>query len=118
MICDQCCRKLAMLLNSWSDEVKSDSFRMIAELIHSPEMKQMVSPLIDAIISPGDKTTPCVEQLMDVTFINAVDGPCLSLMVPVLSRALKERRSVACIFCHVHTRSEGMSHFTADTFTR
>ena len=35
---------------------------------------------------------PCVEKLMDVTFVNPIDGPCLSLMVPVLSRALKERR--------------------------
>eukprot|EP00281_Chroomonas_sp_CCMP1168_P020020 CAMPEP_0206232612 /NCGR_PEP_ID=MMETSP0047_2-20121206/11514_1 /ASSEMBLY_ACC=CAM_ASM_000192 /TAXON_ID=195065 /ORGANISM="Chroomonas mesostigmatica_cf, Strain CCMP1168" /LENGTH=646 /DNA_ID=CAMNT_0053656371 /DNA_START=32 /DNA_END=1973 /DNA_ORIENTATION=+ len=62
------------------------------QLIKSPEMQAMVQPLIEAIINPGDKTTPCIEQLMDVTFINAVDGPCLSLMVPVLTRGLKERR--------------------------
>eukprot|EP00282_Hemiselmis_andersenii_P038232 CAMPEP_0169444904 /NCGR_PEP_ID=MMETSP1042-20121227/10151_1 /TAXON_ID=464988 /ORGANISM="Hemiselmis andersenii, Strain CCMP1180" /LENGTH=656 /DNA_ID=CAMNT_0009556257 /DNA_START=812 /DNA_END=2782 /DNA_ORIENTATION=- len=65
---------------------------MGANLIKSPEMKGMVPALLDALIQPMDKTVPCVDQLMDVTFINAVDGPCLSLMVPVLSRALKERR--------------------------
>mmetsp|Transcript_20339 Transcript_20339/g.50855 ORF Transcript_20339/g.50855 Transcript_20339/m.50855 type:complete len:657 (+) Transcript_20339:40-2010(+) len=65
---------------------------MGAHLIKSPEMKGMVPALLDALISPMDKTVSCVDQLMDVTFINAVDGPCLSLMVPVLSRALKERR--------------------------
>jgi len=62
------------------------------ELIQSPEMKAMVEPIVDAIIVPTEKTTECVEQLMDVTFINAIDSPCLSMMVPVLSRALKERR--------------------------
>uniref|UniRef100_A0A7S0VV54 TOG domain-containing protein n=1 Tax=Hemiselmis tepida TaxID=464990 RepID=A0A7S0VV54_9CRYP len=61
-------------------------------LIKSPEMKGMVPALLDAFFSPMEKTVPCVDQLMDVTFINAVDGPCLSLMVPVLSRALKEKR--------------------------
>ena len=61
-------------------------------LIVSPEMKTMVPALLKAMFVPGEETVPCVDQLMDVTFINAVDGPCLSFMVPVLSRALKERR--------------------------
>lgn len=61
-------------------------------LVKSPEMKGMVPALLEAFFSPMEKTVPCIEQLLDVTFINAVDGPCLSLMVPVLSRALKEKR--------------------------
>jgi len=60
--------------------------------IHSPEMKAMVPHLIEAICNSAEKTVPCIELLMDVTFMNPIDRPCLAVMVPVLSRALKERR--------------------------
>eukprot|EP00960_Hanusia_phi_P042287 755411-Hanusia_phi.AAC.8 len=63
------------------------------ELITSPEMKAMVDPIVSAIISPGDMTNPCVERLMDVTFMNPIDRPCLALMVPVLRRGLTEKRN-------------------------
>jgi len=62
------------------------------ELIQSPEMKAMVPALTEAILSPATATKDCIEKLMDVTFINAIDRPCLSIMVPVLSRALKEQK--------------------------
>ena len=45
-----------------------------------------------AIIDPFEKNTPCVEKLMDVTFMNPIDRPCLSIMVPVLKKALQEKR--------------------------
>jgi hypothetical protein len=83
-------------LSDTKPEVQEAARRTVSvvatELITSPEMKAMVPSLLLAIFSPGEETMPCVEKLMDVTFVNPIDGPCLSLMVPVLSRALKERR--------------------------
>lgn len=83
-------------LNDTKPEVANGSKSVLTamgnHLIVSPEMKSMVPPLLKAMFVPGEETVPCVDQLMDVTFINAVDGPCLSFMVPVLSRALKEKR--------------------------
>merc|ERR1712216_572063 len=54
------------------------------ELINSPEMVAMVEPMVAAIINPSEHNTPCVEKLMDVTFMNPIDRPCLSIMIPVL----------------------------------
>jgi hypothetical protein len=62
------------------------------ELINSPEMVAMVDNLVAAIINPIENNTPCVEKLMDVTFMNPIDRPCLSIMVPVLKKALQEKR--------------------------
>ena len=62
------------------------------ELIHSPEMVAMVDHLVQALIDPFNSNTPCVEKLMDVTFMNPIDRPCLSIMVPVLKKALQEKR--------------------------
>jgi len=62
------------------------------ELINSPEMVAMVDPMVMAIIDPLNHNTSCVEKLMDVTFMNPIDRPCLSILVPVLQKALKEKR--------------------------
>ena len=62
------------------------------ELINSPEMVAMVDPMVAAIIDPEKHNTPCVEKLMDVTFMNPIDRPCLSIMIPVLKKALQEKR--------------------------
>jgi len=62
------------------------------ELINSPEMVAMVEPMVAAIINPSEHNTPCVEKLMDVTFMNPIDRPCLSIMIPVLKRAMQEKR--------------------------
>jgi len=62
------------------------------DLINSPEMVAMVDPMVMAIIDPLNHNTSCVEKLMDVTFMNPIDRPCLSILVPVLQKALKEKR--------------------------
>jgi len=62
------------------------------ELINSPEMVAMVDNLVAAIIDPIENTTPCVEKLMDVTFMNPIDRPCLSIMIPVLKKAMQDKR--------------------------
>jgi len=35
----------------------------------------------------------CIDVMMDITFVNAVDEPPLELVVPILSRALKDRKA-------------------------
>jgi hypothetical protein len=62
------------------------------QLIKSPEMVAMVEPMVAAIIDPQEHNTPCVEKLMDVTFMNPIDRPCLSIMIPVLKKAMQEKR--------------------------
>jgi len=83
-------------LSDTKGEVQSAAKACLTEigkkLINSPEMVAMVDHIVSAIIDPIEQTNPCVEKLMDVTFMNPIDRPCLSLLVPVLKKAMQEKR--------------------------
>jgi hypothetical protein len=65
---------------------------------------QDVAPAIPAVVNAVCKpaeTNRAVEELMGTTFVVTVDAPTLSILCPVLSRALKEKLAIhkraACI---------------------
>ena len=55
-------------------------------------MRPAIPAVVAAICKPSE-TIKAVEKLMHTTFIVSVDASTLSILCPVLSRALKEKLS-------------------------
>ena len=49
------------------------------------------SVLLEALMDPSTKTAPCLQVLLQTSFVHFIDAPSLALIMPVLQRALSER---------------------------
>ena len=63
----------------------------IGDVIRNPEIRGLSKYLLGAISAPAERTAPCLDVLLEMTFVNTVDAPSLALIVPVLSRGLRDR---------------------------
>eukprot|EP01134_Creolimax_fragrantissima_P001397 CFRG1397T1 len=63
----------------------------IGGVIKNPEIQEIVSVLLDALVDPDGKTQKCLTTLLDTNFVHFIDAPSLALIMPVLHRALKQR---------------------------
>jgi hypothetical protein len=66
----------------------------------NPDIKPAIPAVVKAICKPSD-TNKAIEELMGTTFVVSVDAPSLSILCPVLARALREKMAIhkraACI---------------------
>lgn len=66
----------------------------------NPDVASSIPAVVKAICKPSE-TNKAVEALMGTTFVVPVDAPTLSILCPVLARALKEKLAIhkrsACI---------------------
>ena len=66
----------------------------------NPDVSPAIPAVVKAVCKPAD-TNKAVGELMSTTFVVTVDAPTLSMLCPVLSRALKEKLAIhkraACI---------------------
>lgn len=66
----------------------------------NPDVAPAISAVVKAVCKPSE-TNKAVGELMSTTFVVTVDAPTLSILCPVLSRALKEKLAIhkraACI---------------------
>jgi elongation factor 3 len=62
----------------------------ICELINNRDIKDVIPAVIDCIIKPTE-TQECIHKLASTTFVQTVEAPALSLLVPLLLRGLRER---------------------------
>ena len=66
----------------------------------NPDVLPAISAVVKAVCKPAE-TNKAVSELMGTTFVVTVDAPTLSIICPVLSRALKEKLAIhkraACI---------------------
>ena len=74
-------------------EAATLALKAIGEVIRNPEIQALSNHLLGAIARPAELTSPCLDILLEVTFVNVVDAPSLALIVPVLSRGLRDRRA-------------------------
>ena len=65
----------------------------VGSVIRNPEISALVPCIMDAIIDPNEKTNICLDTLLETTFVNSVDAPSLALMVPIITRGLRERKT-------------------------
>jgi len=72
----------------------------ICKVNSNPDIKPAISAVVKAVCKPSE-TNKAVEELLGTTFVVTVDAPTLSILCPVLSRALREKLAIhkraACI---------------------
>ena len=74
-------------------DAASRALKQIGDVIRNPEIQALSNYLLGAIAKPAELTQPCLDVLLEMTFVNVVDAPSLALIVPVLSRGLRDRRA-------------------------
>ena len=62
----------------------------VCSLLQNPDLQPHVPALVSAMASPT-AVPSLIKALSSTTFVAEVDGPCLAVLVPLLSRALKEK---------------------------
>ena len=74
-------------------EASSLALQAIGDVIKNPEIQALSKYLLGAIAHPTTKTEKCLDILLETTFVNVVDAPSLALIIPIISRGLKERKA-------------------------
>jgi len=62
----------------------------LGNLVSNPETINLLPWLLDALKDPEHKVEPCLDELMDTTFVNSVDAQSLAFIIPVVLRGLRE----------------------------
>ncbi|PKI85938.1 translational activator of GCN4 [Malassezia vespertilionis] len=71
------------------------SLKQFGEVIHNPEIHQLVPTLLKALVDPNAKTSVALQALLDTKFVHYIDGPSLALIAPIIERGLRERSVAA-----------------------
>ncbi|BGP21302.1 translational activator of GCN4 [Rhodotorula toruloides] len=72
-------------------ESANTSLKRFGEVVTNPEIKEMTSILLDALVDPACKTPKALDTLLTTTFAHFIDASSLALLVPILDRGLRER---------------------------
>jgi len=67
-----------------------DALTEACTVIENPDIRPIVPTLISANARP-DECPACIDKLMAVVFVQTVDAPTLSIIVPILARGLRNR---------------------------
>jgi len=63
----------------------------LSSVIKNPEISRLVPSLLAAIADPASKTKDALDALLECEFMHSIDAPSLALLIPILSRALRDR---------------------------
>lgn len=75
-------------------EAARDALNKIGSIITSPELKNLAPELIEALTEGAQYeyiTMGVLDKLLSTSFVHHIDAPSLSLVCPLVQRALKER---------------------------
>ena len=106
----QVCHLLPKLIPAITDQVwdtkaqvtkaASSALLAVCQTNSNPDIEPAIPAVCEAICKPSE-TNKAIEKLMGTTFVVSVDAPSLSILCPVLARALKEKLAIhkraACI---------------------
>lgn len=67
---------------------------VVCETITNVDIKPIIPSLIDAYMNPSAKTEYALEKVASQAFVNDVDIPTLSILIPILVRAMREKKVV------------------------
>ncbi|GAB0090658.1 Translational activator Gcn1 [Sergentomyia squamirostris] len=68
-------------------EAGADALRVIGSVIKNPEIQAIVPVLLRALEDPANKTSVCLQSLLETKFVHFIDAPSLALIMPVVQRA-------------------------------
>ena len=71
--------------NCWKD---------VCETIENVDIKPIIPVMIDGYMNPATKTEHALEVLASTPFVNDIDIPTLSMLIPILVRAMREKKVV------------------------
>jgi len=66
----------------------------ICTTIENVDIQPIISVMIDGYMNPATKTESALEVLASTPFVNDIDIPTLSLLIPILVRAMREKKVV------------------------
>ena len=66
----------------------------ICETIENVDIQPIINVMIDGYMNPATKTESSLEVLASTPFVNDIDIPTLSLLIPMLVRAMREKKVV------------------------
>jgi elongation factor 3 len=66
----------------------------ICETITNVDMKPIISVMIEGYINPSTKTEQALETMASQALVNDVDIPTLAFLIPMLVRAMREKKVV------------------------
>ncbi|KAK4875808.1 hypothetical protein RN001_012230 [Aquatica leii] len=72
-------------------EAGAEALRVIGSVIRNPEIQAIVPVLLQALQDPSNKTSVCLQTLLDTQFVHFIDAPSLALIMPVVQRAFIDR---------------------------
>jgi elongation factor 3 len=88
---------LISLSSDIKKEVKmavQDCWKDVCETIENVDIKPIIPVMIDGYMNPATKTEHALEVLASTPFVNDIDIPTLSLLIPILVRAMREKKVV------------------------
>ena len=71
-------------------ELGKETMKMVCDLINNRDIADVIPAVISSIIN-ANEVQDCIHKLASTTFVQAVEAPALSLLVPLLLRGLRER---------------------------
>ncbi|KAF7282220.1 hypothetical protein GWI33_003020 [Rhynchophorus ferrugineus] len=72
-------------------EAGATALKVIGSVIRNPEIQAIVPTLLKALQDPSNKTSICLQTLLDTQFVHFIDAPSLALIMPVVQRAFMDR---------------------------
>jgi len=69
------------------------ALQVVGSVIKNPEISALVPSILDAITDPNERTHACLDTLLETTFVNSIDAPSLALIIPIITRGLRERKT-------------------------
>lgn len=72
-------------------EAGAAALKVIGSVIKNPEIQAIVPILLKALEDPSNKTSLCLQSLLETKFVHFIDAPSLALIMPVVQRAFMDR---------------------------
>ncbi|CAH0604472.1 unnamed protein product [Chrysodeixis includens] len=72
-------------------EAGAEALGVIGSVIRNPEIQAIVPVLLEALQDPSNRTSACLQTLLDTKFVHFIDAPSLALIMPVVQRAFLDR---------------------------
>ncbi|CAH0476404.1 unnamed protein product [Peronospora belbahrii] len=72
-------------------EAGKNALRDVGSVVRNPEIAKISKVLLDALEDPNRHTAEALQQLQSTSFQHSIDAPSLALVMPIITRGLKDR---------------------------